>query len=105
MLTFIATRLFTSLVGQSLSGDDYAALQQALVDNPEAGDVIRGRAASGSFAGDSRAAASVAEFGSSTTCGRGRGRFWMLTLHAKNEVESIPGHVLKKIREEIDGGA
>lgn len=30
----------------------------------------------------------------------------MLTLYAKkNEVESIPGHVLKKIKEEIDGGA
>lgn len=29
----------------------------------------------------------------------------MLTLCAKTEVESIPGHVLKKIKEEIDGGA
>ena len=29
----------------------------------------------------------------------------MLTLYAKNEVESVPGHVLKKIKEEIDGGA
>lgn len=29
---------------------------------------------------------------------------WMLTLYAKNEAESIPGHLLKKIKEEIDGG-
>lgn len=29
----------------------------------------------------------------------------MLTLDAKNEVESIPGPVSKKIKEEIDGGA
>ena len=28
---------------------------------------------------------------------------WMLTLYAKNEAESIPGHILKKIKEEIDG--
>ena len=27
----------------------------------------------------------------------------MLTLYAKNEAESIPGHILKKIKEEIDG--
>ncbi len=27
---------------------------------------------------------------------------WMLTLYAKNVSESIPAHVLKKIREEID---
>jgi len=29
----------------------------------------------------------------------------MLTLYAKNEAESIPAHVLKKIKEEVDGGA
>lgn len=28
----------------------------------------------------------------------------MLTVYAKNEESSIPGHVLKKIKEEIDGG-
>ena len=27
----------------------------------------------------------------------------MLTLYAKNETESIPAHVLKKIKEELDG--
>lgn len=62
VLTFIETKLFTSLVGQYLSDDEYAALQQALADNPEAGDVIRG---SGAFAsaGASPAAANVADFG------------------------------------------
>ena len=29
----------------------------------------------------------------------------MLTLYAKNEADSIPGYILKKIKEEIDGGA
>lgn len=29
---------------------------------------------------------------------------WMLTVYAKNEEASIPRHVLKKIKEEIDGG-
>ena len=28
-----------------------------------------------------------------------------LTLYAKNEAESIPVHILKKIKKEIDGGA
>ena len=28
----------------------------------------------------------------------------MLTVHAKNEEASIPGHVLKKIKKETDGG-
>ena len=28
---------------------------------------------------------------------------WMLTIYAKNEAETIPAHVLRKIKEEIDG--
>ena len=31
------------------------------------------------------------------------GEIWMLTVYAKNVVESIPPAVLRKIREEIDG--
>ena len=34
MLTFIETKLFTSLVEQYLADDGYAALQQALVTRP-----------------------------------------------------------------------
>jgi hypothetical protein len=32
-----------------------------------------------------------------------QGQIWMLTLYAKNVVENCPAHILKKIREEIDG--
>ncbi len=32
-----------------------------------------------------------------------QGQMWMLTLYAKDEEENIPGHILKKIKEEIDG--
>lgn len=31
------------------------------------------------------------------------GVIWMLTIYAKSEEESIPAHVLRKIKEEIDG--
>ena len=42
MLTFVETKLFTQLVSDYLSDDEYAALQQAIVAHPEAGDLIRG---------------------------------------------------------------
>ena len=32
-----------------------------------------------------------------------QGIIWMLTLYPKNVTENIPGSVLKKIKEEIDG--
>jgi hypothetical protein len=31
------------------------------------------------------------------------GVIWMLTIYAKGEEQTIPAHVLRKIREEIDG--
>ena len=31
------------------------------------------------------------------------GVIWMLTIYAKNEEQTIPAHVLRKIKEEIDG--
>ena len=71
--------------------------------NPKAGDLIRG-------SGGAR----KLRWG---VAGRGKrggvrliyylrsqqGEIWMLTLYAKNEAESIPAHVLKKIKEELDG--
>ncbi len=103
MLTFIETKLFTRLVGQYLSDEDYAALQQWLMDSPTAGDVIRG-------SGGVRKVRWVIQ-------GRGKrggirviyylrlqqATIWMLTLYAKNETESIPGSGLKKIKEALDG--
>ena len=104
MLTFIETKLFTSLVQQYLADDEYAALQQALVTTPDAGDLIRGSGGVRKF-----------RWG---VAGRGKrggvrviyylrshqDEVWMLTVYAKNEEASIPGPVLKKIKEEIDGG-
>jgi hypothetical protein len=103
MQTFVETRRFTKLVQEYMSDDEYGALQQTLVANPEAGDVISGSG------GVRKLRWGVA--------GRGKrggirviyylrprqGQIWMLTLYAKNVAENIPASVLKKIREEIDG--
>ncbi len=103
LVTFVETKLFTKLVQEYLSDDEYAALQQSLIVNPEAGDVIPGSG------GVRKVRWGVA--------GRGKrggirviyylrlrqGEIWMLTLYAKNVAGDIPAHVLKKIKEEIDG--
>jgi hypothetical protein len=40
MISFIETRLFTRLVEEYRSDDEYGALQQALLRGTEAGEVI-----------------------------------------------------------------
>ena len=85
------------------SEDEYAALQHAIVANPDAGDLIRG-------------SGGVRKLRWGLT-GRGKrggvrviyylrlrhGQVWMLTMYAKNEADTIPGSVLKKIKEELGG--
>ena len=104
MFTFVETRLFTKLIGQYLSDDDYAALQVALIANPEAGDLIPG---SGGVRKMRWATAGRGKRGGIRVIyylrSRRQGQIWMLTVYAKAEAASIPAHVLKKIKEEIDG--
>ena len=101
-VTFVETELFPKLVQQYLTDDEYATLQQSLIVNPEAGDVIPG------FGGVRKLRWGVDKRGK-----RGglrviyflrlrQGEIWMLTRYAKNVADNIPAKVLKKIKEEID---
>jgi hypothetical protein len=42
MISFVETKLFTRLVQEYLSDDEYLRLQQALLTDPEAGAIIPG---------------------------------------------------------------
>ena len=41
-MTFVETKLFTKRLRDYLADDEYRTLQQVLIANPEAGDVIPG---------------------------------------------------------------
>ena len=103
MFTFIETKLFTKLVQAYLSDDEYANLQRAIAEDPNAGDVIKG-------SGGVR----KRRWGLSGRGKRGgvrviyylrlqQGQIWMLTMYAKTEADSIAGPVLTKIKEALDG--
>ncbi|HEY1375756.1 MAG TPA: type II toxin-antitoxin system RelE/ParE family toxin [Gemmataceae bacterium] len=103
MFSFIETKLFTRLVQQYLSDDEYQALQKLLMEQPDAGDVIPGtggvrklrwRAPGQGKRGGYR----VVYFARVE-----RGVIWMLTMYPKNVKDDIPAHVLRKIREEVEG--
>jgi mRNA-degrading endonuclease RelE of RelBE toxin-antitoxin system len=100
--SFIETRLFSRLVGAYLSEDEYAALQQALVDDPERGAIVRGSGGVrkirwGQPGRGKRGGVRVIYYAKTR-----EGVIWMLTVYAKNEEQAVPAHLLKKIKEEID---
>jgi len=103
MISFVETKLFTRLVSEYLSDDEYSELQQALIRDPEAGAVIRGssgvRKLRWGVAGRGKRGGIRVIYFLRTPAGQ----IWMLTLYPKNVAESIPAHVLKQIKDEING--
>jgi mRNA-degrading endonuclease RelE of RelBE toxin-antitoxin system len=101
-MLFIETSIFTKLVYGYLSEDEYLGLQSYLLLRPDAGDVVP---ASGGVR--------KLRWGLRNRGKRGGIRviyywrqsddeIWLLTLYAKNEAESIPAHVLRRIAEELE---
>ncbi len=103
MFSFIETKLFSRLVEEYLSDDEYASLQGVLIVDPEVGSLIPGSggvrklrwAASGR---GKRGGVRVIYYAKTQ-----QGVIWMLTIYAKNVTENISAHILKKIKDEIDG--
>ena len=101
--SFIESTAFSRTVNDYLSDDEYAALQKYLLDNPTAGPVVRhsggvrklrwqshGKGKSGGV----RVICSIYDDIS----------FWMLTIYRKGEVDSIPGSMLRRIKEAMSNG-
>jgi hypothetical protein len=103
MVSFVETRLFTRLVAEYLSDEEYRKLQQALIDDPELGAVIPGsggiRKVRWGIAGrGKRGGLRIIYF-----LRVRQGQMWMLTLYPKNVADNVPTHILRQIRDEIDG--
>ena len=100
-MIFIETSLFTKIISTYLNDDEYAALQSFLVENPEAGNIVRGSGGVRKLRW--------------TQSGKGKrggiriiyflknkdNEIWMLTAYGKNEKSTIAGKILKKIAEEV----
>jgi len=102
MFIFIETSLFTKLVNEYLSDEEYGQLQRALILDPESGVVIRGSGGVRKIRWAIKSSGKRGGFRVIYFVRRPKDTIWMLTMYPKNVKDSIPGHVLKQIREEIE---
>lgn len=99
---FIESSIFTKLVHDYLSEEDYTAFQQFLLEHPDAGDVVRG---SGGVRKVRWARAGAGKSGGVRVCyytRNQRGQILLLVIYAKSVRASIPGALLKQIKEVLD---
>ena len=103
MYSFIETKLFSRLLGDYLTDEQYAELQATLVEAPDRGALVPGsggvRKLRWSQPGRGKRGGVRVIYYAKTR----EGVIWMLTIYAKNEEQTVPAHILRRIKEEIDG--
>ena len=102
MFSFIETRLFTKLVLDYLSDDDYARLQEVLMRDPESGSVIPGTGGVRKLRWAAPGRGKRGGYRIIYYVRRVHGVIWMLTMYPKNVAENIPAHVLRQIAKEVE---
>lgn len=99
---FIESPLFEKYLSDYLSDDEYALLQRYLCENPMAGDLVKG---SGGVRKLRWAREGTGKSGGVRACYYTRtkaGHIYMLVIYAKSAKDSIPGLVLKELKEEME---
>lgn len=100
-MEFIESPLFTKYIYDYLEEDEYLAMQWHIAIHPESGSLIPG---SGGLRKLRWKAKGAGKSGGIRTIYYHKNdlyQIWLLTVYGKNEVESIPAHILKRIKEEI----
>lgn len=104
MFTFIESAVFARARAVYLDDDEYAELQQFMMENPEAGRVVPG---SGGVRKLRWKRKGMGKRGGLCVIYFVRYQpyeFWMLTLYAKAKQEDVPGHILKQLKEVFEHG-
>lgn len=104
MFSFIETGLFTKLVLEYLTDAQYAELQQSLMRDPEAGPVIPGSGGVRKLRWGASGRGKRGGYRVIYYVRNAHGVIWMLTMYPKTVAESIPAHVLRQIRKEVEDG-
>ena len=103
-ITFIELPHFTKHVYEYLTDESYRGLQAYLMVHPDTGNMVRGSGGCRKLRWPGEGRGKRGGVRVIYYYQRTNGEIWMLTIYSKNEMENIPSHVLRLLREEIDRG-
>ncbi len=87
-----------------LDDDEYAELQQFMMQNPEAGRVVPGSGGVRKLRWKRKGMGKRGGLRVIYFVRYQPNEFWMLTLYAKAKQEDVPGHILKQLKEVFEHG-
>ena len=99
---FVESPLFSSYLPDYLSDDEYSELQGYLCEHPDAGDMVKG---SGGVRKLRWSRSGTGKSGGVRVCYYMRtqaGQVLMLVIYTKSAKASIPGYILKSIKEVME---
>jgi hypothetical protein len=102
VFTFIESAAFERVRAVYLDDDEYAELQQFMMENPEAGDGVRESGGVRKLRWkrkgmDKRGGLRVIYFVRYQP-----NEIWLLTLYAKAKQENVPAHILRQLKEAFE---
>lgn len=100
-MEFIESPLFTKLVYAYLNEGEYLAMQWELSLHPESGSLIPETGGLRKLRWQSKGKGKRGGVRIIYYYKKSPNQIWLLTIYGKNEVESLPKALLKKIREEL----
>lgn len=104
MFTFVESSAFEAVRPVYLEEDEYAELQQFLMQHPESGQVVPG---SGGVRKLRWKRPGMGKRGGLRVIYFVRfepNEFWMLSIYAKAKLDNVPGHILKELLEAFRNG-
>jgi hypothetical protein len=102
VFVFIESDFFDRVRARYLDDDEYSELQQFMMQNPEAGAIVRGSGGVRKLRWRREGAGKRGGLRVIYFVRYQPNQFWMLALYAKAKQESAPAHILKQLKEAFD---
>jgi hypothetical protein len=100
VFTFIESAVFERVRALYLDDDEYAELQQFMLQNPEAGNLVRGSGGVRKLRWRRKGSGKRGGLRVIYFVRYQPNEFWMLTLYAKQE--NVPAHILRALKKEFE---